>query len=564
MQLIDGNCRSRAKVNQVQNSFGQNGPQNKLKTVSTFASVALRALVGLLVAASPQHVLAQSEPVLNGARILRQVEPSRSVTPDARARKKVVVEEPTEPTGPTVLVNRFDFRGNSAFSSDQLADILRGMTGRKLTISELRYAADLIGKFYQDNGVLARAVVPAQDVEGGTLRIDIVESRLSEVSVDSGAEGSVSVPSTLAEIIRAGLGDGDVINLRQVERGTLLANRLPGVSVRTVLRAGASDGTSAVVIVPGAHAANRFTASIDRSGSSRAGYERLIVNASLFPVARFGDELALTALASRGVQYARAAYSAPVGTDGLTLGLSASGLRYDLLKTPVPMKGNSQSVVGTMQYPFVLQSDMSTTISIEGGYRRFSDTVATLSTNRSLAYVSWGVDMSGADDVLAGGSNAVGANLLIGRTFGQSRYARLSAYFVRRQSVTTKDAIELRLSGQVGSTNLDQSQLMMINGVNGVHAFTNDDDVSGRSGLVGRASYERTITGRLGASLFYEAGRVGNATAGRPDSLKGYGAGVVWRTPIGLIVDAQVARAIDAPAAFASKTRAWFSARMAF
>jgi hemolysin activation/secretion protein len=212
----------------------------------------------------------------------------------------------------------------------------------------------------------------------------------------------------------------------------------------------------------------------------------------------------------------------------------------------------------------VLQFDAAVMFSVEGGYRSFSDRVVTLTTKRSLVFVSAAIDVTSADKVLAGGTSAFGINVLSGRTAGQGGHIRISGYINRRQNLTKKDAIIWRVSGQVATEKLDPSQLLMINGTSGVAAFSNDEDVSGRSGVNGRVAFEHSFAPKLTASTFYDFGKVYGAAANRPTRLLGVGVGASWRPLAGLTIDASVGRPIRAPDAFDNNMKTWISARLSF
>jgi hemolysin activation/secretion protein len=519
--------------------------------------------VGLLVAlGNVSEAQAQSQPDNTGAQILRQTEPQVIPKASVKVRPDVTVVEPTKAEGPAITVSGFSFDGNNVFTADVLAPVLQRFVGQGLTLVELQYAADLIAKYYQNQNYVARAVVPEQDVVGGIVRIQIVESRLDKVEIDASVGGSDH--ERMQAFVGAGLKSGDNLNLRRIERGTLLLNQLPGTDYQTVLRAGSSDGTSSVVLVPSLDPSESFSVAVDRAGSSRSGQERVILGTSVHPIAMFGDELALTALASRGVQYGRAAYSLPIGSDGLSANLALSGLRYSLLNTPIDIKGISAAAIFGLRYPLVLQFDSAVMLSVEGGYRAFSDRVVTLTTKRSLIFGSASIDVTSADKLLAGGTSAFGLNVLAGRTASQGSHVRLLGYVNRRQNFTKRDAIILRITGQAASEKLDPSQLMMINGTSGVAAFSNDDDVSGRSGVNGRVTYEHNFAPTLTASVFYDFGKVYGAAANRPTSLRGVGAGASWRPLRGLTIDASVGRPIRAPDAFDNSIKTWVSARLSF
>jgi hemolysin activation/secretion protein len=530
--------------------------------LGNFRKFTVAALGLWIVLAGVSEAHAQSQPDNVGAQILRQTEPQAIPKPSVRVRPEVTVVEPTEAEGPAITVSGFSFDGNNVFTADVLAPVLQRFVGQGLTLAELQYAADLIAKFYQDQSYVARAVVPEQDVVGGIVRIQIVESRLDKVEIDASVGGSDH--ERMQAFVGAGLKSGDNLNLRRIERGTLLLNQLPGTDYQTVLRAGSSEGTSSVVVVPVLDPTQSFNVVVDGSGSARSGQERIMLNASAHPRAMFGDEFALTALASRGVLYGRAGYSLPIGSEGLSANLALSGLRYNLLNTPIDIKGSSAAAIFGLRYPVLLQFDAAVMFSVEGGYRSFSDRVVTLTTKRSLVFVSASVDVTSADKLLAGGTSAFGLNVLSGRTASEGGHIRLSGYINRRQNFTKRDAIIWRVSGQVASEKLDPSQLIMINGTSGVAAFSNDEDVSGRSGVNGRVTYEHSFAPTLTASVFYDFGKVYGAAANRPTSLRGVGVGASWRPLAGLTIDASAGRPIRAPDAFDNNIKTWVSARLSF
>ena len=118
--------------------------------------------------------------------------------------------------------------------------------------------------------------------------------------------------------------------------------------------------------------------------------------------------------------------------------------------------------------------------------------------------------------------------------------------------------------GQIGSNKLDPSQFLMINGSSAVMGTNNDDDVSGRSGLIGRATLEHQFAPVLRVSAFYDIGKVYGVAANRPSQLQGVGLGAVVQVARVLLVDASVAQPINSPNSFNDKIKAWVSARVAF
>lgn len=529
---------------------------------SLAAKFAVTGSGALLMMSVGAVAFAQDHPDNAGTQILRQVEPPAFPVPAVQPRQEIVVAEPEVLAGPMVSVQGFLFEGNSLFGADRLAGVLQQFVGQELALAELNYAADLIGKFYQERGYFARAVVPAQDVVDGMVRLEIVESRLDGIEIDPSAVGSED--DRLRSYVSGGLQKDEILDLRRIERGALLLNQLPGSSYRTVLRAGSGEGTTSVLLVSEPDAGKRFGVMVDGLGSARAGRERLLLTGNLYPLVAFGDELSITALASRGIQYGRFAYSLPIGTDGFSASVALSGLRYKLLNTPVAIKGDSEAAIVNLRYPLVLQADYSVMVSVEGGYRQFSDRVETAASNRSLVYGSIGFDIGHADQFLGGGDTALGLTVLTGDTVSQGAHARLSGYFQRRQNLDRSNMLSLRVMGQIGSSRLDQSQFLTLNGNSGVAAFSNDEDVSGTSGVLGRATFEHEFAPEMRVSIFYDLGKVYGAPASRPTVLQGVGVGANFQAMSGFTIDASVARPIRAPGVFDNDVKAWVSARVRF
>ncbi len=84
----------------------------------------------------------------------------------------------------TIRVRQFDFEGNTAFTSEELANVLKEFTNRPLTFAELLEARSAISKFYIDRGyVTTGALIPPQPFEGGKITIRVVEGRLEDIKI---------------------------------------------------------------------------------------------------------------------------------------------------------------------------------------------------------------------------------------------------------------------------------------------------------------------------------------------------------------------------------------------
>jgi hemolysin activation/secretion protein len=87
----------------------------------------------------------------------------------------------------TILVNRFVFSGNTAFSDRELAKVTAPFTNRSITFAELLQAEAAVTKLYTDAGYInSGAVIPAEQTlsrKGATVKIQVVEGGVEEIRV---------------------------------------------------------------------------------------------------------------------------------------------------------------------------------------------------------------------------------------------------------------------------------------------------------------------------------------------------------------------------------------------
>ncbi|MGE5655265.1 MAG: ShlB/FhaC/HecB family hemolysin secretion/activation protein [Actinomycetota bacterium] len=113
-------------------------------------------------------------------------------TPQPPPEPPLNLPQPTPPTpepSPTVpgaiAVQRFEFVGNTAFSSEELAKVTAAFTNRPITFAELLQAEAAVTKFYTDAGYInSGAVIPAgQNLSTGVVTVQIIEGSLENITV---------------------------------------------------------------------------------------------------------------------------------------------------------------------------------------------------------------------------------------------------------------------------------------------------------------------------------------------------------------------------------------------
>jgi hemolysin activation/secretion protein len=90
---------------------------------------------------------------------------------------------PTEATE-KITVKSFEFSGNTAFTNEQLSEIVKGYLDRPISFAELLEARSAITQYYVDAGyVTSGAYIPPQELQEGVVKIEIVEGKLEDIQI---------------------------------------------------------------------------------------------------------------------------------------------------------------------------------------------------------------------------------------------------------------------------------------------------------------------------------------------------------------------------------------------
>ncbi len=230
--------------------------------------------------------------------------------------------------GTAVTVNALHVTNARAFPESVLVAAAEFKPGTSYTLAGLKALAVRIASYYHSHGYfLAQAVVPAQDVAGGSVKIAVIEGHYGKVLLQNHSTLSDGV----ARDVIHGLDSGAAITIAPLESRLLQLSDLPGVSVKSTLVPGASVGASDLIVdvSPG----QRVTGSIDadNAGNRYTGEERLGGTANLNDPFGRGDVATLRVLSSfDGLDYGRFSYQMQFGR--ADAGLAYTAMDYDLGK----------------------------------------------------------------------------------------------------------------------------------------------------------------------------------------------------------------------------------------
>lgn len=473
-----------------------------------------------------------------------QLSPRQSLPinlPDAPA-------DPAADTGTRLQVNGFTLEGNSALGSEELLGLLADLPGKELSVGQLQAAANRITRRYREQGYpLARAYLPAQEIEGGVVKIAVLEGRYGEIKVDNpvGLGGSALAPLSA-------LKAGDAVQGQPLERSLLLLQDTPGVEVKSTLRPGASTGTTDLLV--GLQQAPLVTGSVDMDnyGNRFVGQYRLGGTLNLNNPLNLGDRLSLRAMGSDQDQhYGRVAYQLPLGPWATQFGVAYSDMDYELGKDFEDLRAHGNARIASVYaiQPLVRSRDFSLFTQLQFDDKRLKDDIDLFDekSDKHARVVTLTLNGNSRDDLLGGGVNSFalgwsqGSLTLDGAqaqrtddaTAGtRGRFHKLNPSLVRLQRLSDRFSLYTQLQGQWADGNLDSSEKLYLGGAYGVRAYP-QGEASGDQGWLANVELRYALTEAWQLSTFVDHGEVRlNKDAWTSDdnhrSLSGAGFGALW------------------------------------
>ena len=426
-------------------------------------------------------------------------------------------------SGPSLQVNGFTLEGNGAISSEELLPLLGDLQGRTVSLGELQSGANRITRLYRERGYpLARAYIPAQEIDGGVVRIAVMEGRFGEVGVNNTSRVSDVALTPLAALKR-----GDAVRSAELERSLLLLSDTPGVEVKSTLKPGASVGATDLMVdvTPGPLLSGSVDA--DNYGNRFTGEYRLGGTLNVNSPLGLGDRLTLRAMGSdEDQQYGRIAYQLPIGPWATQVGVAYSDMDYELAKDFDELKAHGNARIASLYaiQPLVRSRDFSLYAQVQFDDKRLKDDIdlfGSKSDKRSRVVIAT-LNGNSRDTLLGGGVNSFalawsqGSLNIDGQlnqtiddlTAGtQGRFHKLNPSLVRLQRLSDRFSLYTQLQGQWADGNLDSSEKISLGGAYGVRAYP-QGEASGDQGWLANLELRYALTDAWQLSTFVDHGEV--------------------------------------------------------
>jgi hemolysin activation/secretion protein len=530
-----------------------------MKNGHSLKSKPLQVLAALL-AAFPVLALGQVTP--GAGSMLQQVKPVR---PSSAAPASAPASLTINPRNDAAMSSSESFpvktlliQGNTLFDAETLHALVAQAEGKTMPLNQLEAEVGRIAAYYNSQGYpLVRAVVPAQTVRDGIVRVQVIEGRYGNVSLNN----SSKVKDELLQPMLAPLEPGKVIGQAELDHALLLLSDVPGVKVNGVLKPGQALGaTDLVVETVQSGPAVSGNVVLDNSGNRYTGQARIAGTVFVVNPLQHGDVLSVSALSSGDkMNYGRLAYDVLVDGRGTHLGGALSALHYTLGEPLEALKANGSAQVASLwaKHPLVRSRDLNLYGKVQLDRLQLRDRigidVSASRTDRHLDNVTASLEGDLRDNFLSGAftswnlgattgrvgfddDNAQLIDAQSARTSG--RYAKWNANLARLQGLSMKDSLYLGVAGQWSDSNLDASQKISVGGPYVVRAYE-VSAVSGDNGYTAtvelRHDLEASGDNRWQAIAFIDSAHVqinqnvwAGVTGANSVTLSGAGLGLNW------------------------------------
>lgn len=476
---------------------------------------ALRTMRPLLAALLPitAPLAAQAaEPLVPGAgTILRQVQPATPAIPSSSGTGLTIEQEDGRKLPPRapVKVTRFQITGNTVFDTPILHALVADSEGASLTFAQLSERVARITGYYRSSGYpLARAILPAQTIQSGVVRIEVIEARYDKVRL----ENSSRVSDALLEAILSPVKSGQAIAQTALDHSLLLLSDIPGVAVAATLKPGGDLGTSDLLVNIAPGRAIEGNVVLDNYGNRYTGEAHIGATVNFNNPLHRGDVLSVSALSSgSGLNYGSVAYNSLLNGQGTLMGASYSALRYSLGGSLDPLNAHGTAQVTSVwtMHPFVRSRDVNVYGLVQYERLELRDRIdsGAMRTDRHLGNatvslsgdvhdgllsnaistwsVAWTWGRVGFDDQDAASADAVTAET-------SGRFSKWTVSLSRLQELTAANVLYLAFSGQWANDNLDASEKMIAGGPYTVRGY-DMGAISGDSGYQGTVELRHEI-----------------------------------------------------------------------
>ncbi len=246
----------------------------------------------------------------------QQTKKSTTKRPKATERAK-----PSEYKTKGVYIERIEVPASDILTPEEIAAVTADYEQTNLTMNDINELVERINELYLNKGfVTARAYLPEQTIENGLLKIDTLEGKVGNVTVEG---NRWTKESHIKD--RLDMNEGEIFNIQKLEENMLIYNRYnDNIMIKGDLTAGEKNGTTDIKVKADEKVPYHLIAVADNAGRKTIGKNRAGLIAQHDSLFGYRDKLSAGIYANRYSQTPFIDYNIPVNRYDGRLGMSFS------------------------------------------------------------------------------------------------------------------------------------------------------------------------------------------------------------------------------------------------
>jgi len=286
------------------------------------------------------------------------------------------------------LLSDVQFSPSEFLDAATLEAVAAPYRGREVTMADLQRLLADVNAAYAAQGVsTSRAVLSAQAVSNGVVRVDLIEGRLGELRI----VGDAHAPEAFVRR-RVQSTPGAVVDAQRLRDELVYLNRTTDVQARALMQPGSAPGQTDIAIELDIPPRRGFGVFVDNAGVESTGRERIGAQGQAWGLLGASDLLAGSLAWAEGGLEGRIGYSGIVNRRNGRLGATVSRNQINLVGgayADLDITGEStaygldfrQPFLATQRWLLVGSASLSKVSSVtEVSGERISDTRADMST----------------------------------------------------------------------------------------------------------------------------------------------------------------------------------------
>jgi len=350
-------------------------------------------------------------------------------------------------------LDRLLIEGSTIYQGDELDIYYQDLIGKNLSLLDIYRIADQITARYRNDGyILSQALVPAQTIKDGEIKLQIIEGYVSKIHFSEQLGGFRNLVPDYADKIR----QDRPLTAAVLERNLLLMNDLPGAYSRATLIPSKTEQGAAELLISFVQSPVSGGLNADNRGAETLGPWRYSGDIDFNSLVGLQERTSVRGVSTADdeLNFISGLHEQQLGSDGVKLIVGYSYVRSNpeqLGLTIVPLELQTESHSGTVGASYPLIRSRSENLYLRGNFtwnnsetRLFgiTDTEDKIRAfrfgfNYDLADYWRGIsiidmEFSQGLNIIGGSSNS---DVLLSRPNGQVDFSKVTFYAARLQSL---------------------------------------------------------------------------------------------------------------------------------